>query len=54
MIAAISFGEFPLMLNGDGNFTIGLISGAGALKKNDLGVSLIASANNYEGAIDIE
>ncbi len=53
MIAAISFGEFPLILNGDGNFTIGLISGAGALKKNDLGVSLIASANNYEGAIDI-
>jgi len=53
MIAAISFGEFPLTLNGDGNFTIQLISGAGALKKNDLGVSLIASANNYEGAIDI-
>jgi autotransporter-associated beta strand protein len=53
MIAAISFGEFPLILNGDGNFTIGLISGAGALTKNGLGVSLIASANNYEGAIDI-
>jgi autotransporter-associated beta strand protein len=53
MIAAISFGEFPLMLNGGGNFTIELISGAGALTKNGLGVSLIASANNYEGAIDI-
>jgi len=53
MIVAISFGEFPLILAGDGNFTIQLISGTGALKKNDLGVSLIASANNYEGAIDI-
>ncbi len=53
MIAAVSFGEFPLMLNGDGDFTIELISGAGALTKNDLGVSLIASANNYDGAINI-
>ncbi len=53
MIAAISFGEFPLILNGAGNFTIGLISGTGSLTKNDLGVSLIASANNYEGAINI-
>ena len=52
-ISAVSFGEFSLILDGDGNFTFELISGSGALTKNDLGVSLIAAANNYDGAIDI-
>jgi hypothetical protein len=42
---------FTLTLDGAGTFVVGVITGTGSLTKNGLGVSLIASAGNYTGAI---
>ncbi len=42
---------FVLTLDGEGIFVVGVITGTGSLTKNGLGLALIASAGNYNGAI---
>ncbi len=43
----------PLTIDGSGSFGIGLLSGSGAIIKNGLGASLLASASGYSGAITL-
>jgi hypothetical protein len=50
-LAILSVGASGLTIDGDGNFGVGIISGSGAITKNGLGASLIASSSGYSGAI---
>jgi hypothetical protein len=44
---------FTLTLDGEGIFGIGIITGTGNLTKNGLGIALIISAGNYNGAVTL-
>lgn len=52
-IALLSVGSNALTLDGAGSVGIGVLSGTGAITKNGLGVSLIAGASGYTGALNI-
>ena len=52
-LAILSVGANGLTLDGDGSFGVGLISGSGAITKNGLGASLLASSSGYSGAINL-
>jgi hypothetical protein len=52
-IALLSVGSGGLIIDGDGIFGVGLISGSGAITKNGLGASLLASASGFSGAINL-
>jgi len=51
-LALLSVGSVGLTIEGDGSFGIGVISGSGAINKNGLGASLIASASGFSGPIN--
>ena len=51
-LAILPVASAGLTINGDGSFGIGLISGSGAITKNGLGATLLASASNFNGAIN--
>ncbi|CAN5344596.1 hypothetical protein BH10ACI1_BH10ACI1_09700 [soil metagenome] len=52
-LAILSVGANGLTLDGDGSFGVGLISGSGAITKNGLGASLLASSSGFSGAINL-
>jgi len=52
-IPILSVAAFPLILDGDGIFGIGLITGSGAVTKNGLGATLLASASSFTGAVTL-
>ncbi|MDQ3041219.1 MAG: VCBS repeat-containing protein, partial [Acidobacteriota bacterium] len=43
----------PFVLNGDGNFGIGVLSGVGAITKNGLGATLVAASSGFSGVITL-
>ena len=51
-LAILSIGT-TLTIDGSGSFGIGVLSGSGAIIKNGLGASLLASASGYSGAITL-
>jgi hypothetical protein len=52
-LAILSVGGSGLTIDGDGSFGVGIISGSGAITKNGLGASLIASSSGFSGAINL-
>lgn len=52
-LAVLSIGSGGLTIDGDGSFGIGLISGSGAIVKNGLGATLLATASGYSGSITL-
>ncbi len=52
-LAVLSIGSGGLTLDGNGSFGVGLLSGSGAITKNGLGATLLATATGYSGAITL-
>jgi hypothetical protein len=52
-LAILSVGANGLTIEGDGSFGVGLISGSGAITKNGVGASLLASSSGFSGAINL-
>ncbi len=50
-IAFLSVGDFPLTIDGAGNFVIALISGSGSIIKNGLGGTLLLASAGFNGSI---
>lgn len=51
-LAILSITAAGITFGGDGSFGIGVISGSGAINKNGLGATLLASASGFSGAIN--
>jgi hypothetical protein len=52
-LAILSVGANGLTIEGDGSFGVGIISGSGAITKNGLGATLLASSSGFSGAINL-